>query len=50
MNRTEQFNTKNFEAEEWQKLFYKHQQQYIRKRLEAIKYLHEHNRRKFLVV
>lgn len=41
MNRTEQFNTKNFEAEEWQKLFYKHQQQYIRKRLEAIKYLHE---------
>ena len=41
MNRTEQFNAKNFEAEEWQKLFYKHQRQYIRKRLEAIKYLHE---------
>lgn len=41
MNRTEQFNTQNFEEEEWQKLFYKHQQQYIRKRLEAIKYLHE---------
>ena len=41
MNRTEQFNAKNFEEEEWQKLFYKHQQQYIRKRLEAIKYLHE---------
>lgn len=41
MNRTEEFNSKNFKEEEWQKLFYKYQQQYIRKRLEAIKYLHE---------
>jgi transposase len=41
MNRTEQFKSQNFQAAEWQKLFYKHQQQYIRKRLEAIKYLHE---------
>lgn len=41
MNRIEQLRTKTFEKEEWQKLFYKHQQQYIRKRLEAIKHLHE---------
>jgi transposase len=41
MSRTEELRTKKFEEAEWQKLFYKHQQQYIRKRLEAIKYLHE---------
>jgi transposase len=41
MNRLEQLRTKSFEQEEWQKLFYKNQQQYIRKRLEAVKYLHE---------
>jgi hypothetical protein len=39
MNRSEQLSAKSFEEEEWQKLFYKHQQQYIRRRLEAIKYL-----------
>lgn len=41
MNRSEQFSAKSFEEEEWQKLFYKHQQQYIRRRLEAIKYLQD---------
>ena len=41
MNRVELLRTKSFEKEDWQKLFYKNQQQYIRKRLEAIKYLHE---------
>ena len=41
MNRVELLRTKSFEKEDWQKLFYKYQQQYIRKRLEAIKYLHE---------
>ena len=47
MNRTEQFKSQNFQAEEWQKLFYKYQQQYIRKRLEAIKYLHEGQTRQY---
>jgi transposase len=46
MNRSEQQRAKSFEAEEWQKLFYKHQQQYIRKRLEAIKYLKDGKTRK----
>jgi len=41
MNRVGLLRTKSFEKEDWQKLFYKYQQQYIRKRLEAIKYLHE---------
>ena len=41
MNRIEELRTKKFEEEEWQELFYKHQQPYIRKRLEAIKYLYE---------
>lgn len=46
MKRAEQIRVKSFEEEEWQKLFYKQQQQYIRKRLEAIKYLHEGKTRK----
>ena len=41
MNRVERLRTKSFEKEDWQKLFYKYQQHYIRKRLEAIKYLHD---------
>ena len=50
MSRLEQLKTKSFEKEEWQKLFYKHQQQYIRKRLEAIKYLHEGKTRREVMV
>jgi len=41
MTRSEQLSKRSFEEEEWQKLFYKYQQQYIRRRLEAIKYLHD---------
>jgi transposase len=41
MNRAEQLSEKRFSEEEWQKLFYKHQQQSMRRRLEAIKYLQE---------
>jgi transposase len=46
MNRSEQLKEKKFEEQEWQKLFNKYQQQYIRTRLEAIKYLHEGKNRK----
>jgi transposase len=36
---------KPFDADEWQKLYYRNQQQYIRQRLVAVKLLHEgHNR------
>ena len=41
MNRIEQLTAIRFDIEEWEKLFYKYQQEYIRKRLKAIKYLHE---------
>ena len=41
MNRTEQIRATIHEESEWQKLYYKHQQSYKRKRLEAIKYLQE---------
>jgi transposase len=41
MNRAEQIKAISFDAEEWEKLFYKYQQEYIRKRLKAIKYLYE---------
>ena len=41
MNREEQIKAISFDAEEWGKLFCKYQQEYIRKRLKAIKYLHE---------
>jgi transposase len=41
MNRTEQLSGKKFEEKEWQKLFNKHQQEYIRVRLKAIKHLQE---------
>jgi hypothetical protein len=36
MNQTKALQKKPFDAEEWQKLYYRHQQQYIRHRLEAI--------------
>ncbi|MCL1495420.1 MAG: hypothetical protein M1G31_32420 [Pseudanabaena sp. Salubria-1] len=41
MNREEQIKAIRFNTEEWEKLFCKYQQEYIRKRLKAIKYLHE---------
>lgn len=41
MKRSEQLNARQLDEEQWQKLYYKHSQQYIRRRLQAIKYLHE---------
>ncbi len=41
MNRAEQLKAIRFDTEEWEKLFYKYQQEHIRKRLKAIKYLYE---------
>ena len=41
MNRSEQLNARQFDREQWQKLYYKHPQQYIRRRLQAIEYLHQ---------
>lgn len=46
MERIESLRNKGMDAEEWQKTYYKHQQQYIRKRLDAIKYLLEGKSRK----
>jgi transposase len=37
MNRTQAIRNRPFEREEWQKLYYRHQQQYLRQRLEAIR-------------
>lgn len=39
MNRTQALQNQPFESDEWQKLYYRHQQQYLRQRLEAIKLL-----------
>ncbi|NJL39480.1 MAG: IS630 family transposase [Leptolyngbyaceae cyanobacterium SM1_4_3] len=41
MNRTQAFREKSFDADEWQKLYYRNQKQYIRQRLSAIKLLQE---------
>lgn len=41
MNRTQALRDKPFDADEWQKLYYRNQQQYMRYRLTAIKLLHE---------
>lgn len=41
MNRTQALQDKPFDADEWQKLYYRNQQQYMRQRLVAIKLLHE---------
>ena len=41
MNRTQAIQNQPFDADEWQKLYYRHQQQYIRHRLEAVKLLHQ---------
>lgn len=40
-NRTFQLGERQLDLELWQKLYYKHQQEYLRKRLLAIKYLYE---------
>jgi transposase len=39
MNRTQALKQSSFDADQWQKLYYRHPQQYIRKRLDAIKLL-----------
>lgn len=39
MNRTQALKQSAFDAQQWQKLYYRHAQQYIRKRLDAIKLL-----------
>lgn len=41
MNRTQALRGKPFNADEWQKLYYRNQQQYIRQRLTAIELLQE---------
>ncbi len=41
MTRAEDLKAREGDKSEWRKLYYKHQQQYIRRRLEAIKYLQE---------
>lgn len=37
MNQTQALEEKHFDPDEWQKFYYRHQQQYIRNRLDAIK-------------
>ena len=46
MDRLERLRNTFLDEEEWQKLWNKYQQQYIRKRLQAIKYLYEGETRK----
>ncbi|BDM80309.1 hypothetical protein AM10699_31770 [Acaryochloris marina MBIC10699] len=41
LNRTQAFLDKPFDADEWQKFYYRNQQHYIRQRLTAIKLLNE---------
>lgn len=41
LNRTEQLKAIKLNLETWQKLYYKHQQDYIRRRLLAIKYIYD---------
>jgi hypothetical protein len=45
MNQTKALHNLPFEQDEWQKLYYRHQQQYIRHRLSAIQLLHQGNSR-----
>ena len=45
-NRTFRLGDRQLDLELWQKLYYKCQQEYLRKRLLAIKYLHEGKARK----
>ena len=46
MDRLERLRNKGLDEKEWQKLWNKYQEQYIRKRLQAIKYLYEGKTRK----
>ena len=41
MNQTKALKNQPFDADKWQKLYYRNQQQYIRHRLEAIRLLHQ---------
>lgn len=41
MNRTQALKNKPFDADQWQKLYYRNQKQYMRTRLTAIRLLHE---------
>lgn len=50
MDRLEKLREKPFEIEIWQKLFCQNQKTYIRKRLEAIKYLYEGMTRKEVMI
>jgi len=45
MNQTQALQAKPFDPDEWQKFYYRHQQQYIRQRLDAIKLLQQGYRR-----
>lgn len=45
MNRTQAVQDKSLDADEWQKFYYRHQQHYIRQRLEAVKLLKQGNSR-----
>lgn len=45
MNQTKALKNQAFDADKWQKLYYRNQQQYIRRRLEAIQLLHQGNSR-----
>lgn len=45
MNQTKALKNQPFDADKWQKLYYRNQQQYIRRRLEAIRLLHQGNSR-----
>lgn len=45
MNRTKALKNKPFDADKWQKLYYRNQQQCIRHRLKAIRLLHQANSR-----
>ena len=49
MDRLERLKNKGIDEEEWQKSWNKYQQQYIRKRLQAIKYLCEGKSRKEVI-
>ena len=49
LNRTFRLETMKLDLNLWQLLYYKHQQEYIRKRLLAIKYLYEGKSRKEVI-
>lgn len=45
MNQTQALQTQPFDPNEWQRLYYRHQQHYVRQRLDAIKLLQQGNSR-----